>query len=169
MPRLLWITTFGLGYMRPASGTWGSLPPVVVALALWLSGLGPERAPLVFHAALGVIFVVFSAACILQGREAEKRWGKDPSNAVADETAGQCLALVALPAAAFASPTAALLTLGVAFVTFRVMDIIKPWPAHQLQRLPHGWGILVDDLFAGMYALAVVQAFLRLALSRLGF
>lgn len=162
--RLLWITTFGLGYMRPASGTWGSLPPVAIAFAMWLAGFGPERQALAYYGVLGAIFVIFSAACVLQGREAEARWGKDPSNAVADETAGQCLALLALPAAAFHSLGSTMVTLALAFVTFRVMDIIKPWPAYRLQRLPRGWGILVDDLFAGVYALGVVQVLVRVGM-----
>lgn len=169
MPRLLWITTFGLGYMRPASGTWGSLPPVAVAFALWMAGFGPDKQPIAYSIVLGAIFVVFCAACVLQGRRAEAAWGKDPSNAVADETAGQCLALVALPPAAFHSLGSTIATLAVAFVAFRVMDIIKPWPAYQLQKLPHGWGILVDDLFAGVYALGVVQVFARVGMRALGF
>lgn len=167
MPRLLWITTFGLGYMRPASGTWGSLPPVAIACAMWLAGYGPDTQPLAYYIVLGAIFAVFCAACVLQGRQAEASWGKDPSNAVADETAGQCIALVALPASAFHSLGATLATLAVAFVAFRIMDIIKPWPAYQLQKLAHGWGILVDDLFAGVYALVVVQVFARVVLVRL--
>ena len=81
---------------------------------------------------------------------------KDPSQAVADETAGQCLPLLFVPVL-YASLGQAMLMLLVAFVSFRVMDIIKPWPARQVQSAPSGLGILVDDLFAGFYALIITQ------------
>lgn len=160
--RLLWITTFGLGYLKPASGTWGSMPPVAIAWILLAGGLGPTEHPIVFHAILAAILVVFSAACIVQGDAAEARFGKkDPGQCVADETAGQCLSLMFLPEAAVGEWRHATLTLLGAFVAFRLFDIIKPWPARQLQRVPGGWGILIDDLFAGIYAMAMVQIVTR--------
>ncbi|GJQ30645.1 MAG: phosphatidylglycerophosphatase A [Phycisphaerae bacterium] len=161
---LHWITTFGLGRLRPAPGTWGSLPPILLALALHAAGLGPNHTPLLFSTVFGVLALIFAVACIVQGDAAEARWGKDPSNAVADETAGQCLPLMFLPAATFASWPLALFTLALAFVSFRLLDIVKPWPAHQVQRLPAGWGILLDDLLAGLYAAAIVQVCARWAL-----
>jgi phosphatidylglycerophosphatase A len=172
-PRLLLISTFGLGFMRPASGTWGSLPPVVVALVLFLWGCGPLSHPWVYFGVLGAVALVFSWACIAQGDHAEMRWGKDPSNAVADETAGQALTLLLLPYSHVLYPPVwahdrivplLVFTLAFAFVAFRVMDIVKPWPARQIQRLPAGWGILMDDLFAALYAAAVVQIAARLVL-----
>ncbi len=152
------ITLWGLGHMKPASGTWGSMPPVLLAVGLWLAGCGPIDAPILYHAALAMVIVLASAACIAQGDAAESRFGtKDPGPAVADEAAGQCLPLIALPLWSLASPAAAAWTFIFAFLSFRVMDILKPWPAHRLQALPAGWGILADDLAAGLYALAVVQ------------
>jgi len=160
--RLLWITTFGLGYLKPASGTWGSLPPVVIAGALLAAGLGPIAHPILYHTMLVVILVVFSAACVIQGDAAEARFGKkDPGQCVADETAGQCFSLMALPAVAVEDGKHATLTLLGAFVAFRLLDIIKPWPARQLQSVPGGWGILIDDLFAGVYAMVLVQIVTR--------
>lgn len=164
-PSLLLITTFGLGYLRPASGTWGSLPPVVLALALEAAGFGPGTHPIVFNAVFALMLVVFSIVCIAQGDAAEARWGKDPSNVVADETAGQCIPLLFLPAAAMESVELSLFTLALAFITFRVLDIVKPWPAFRLQNTPGGWGILLDDLMAGLYALAIVQVCARFALA----
>lgn len=162
------ITSFGLGYMRPASGTWGSLPPVILsALVLGLGHRG-TYAPgttlwLVEHAMLVLMLVLFSAACVRDGEAAEARFGKkDPGQVVADETAGQCLPLMFLPASAIVDWTGLLLTLGLAFVTFRICDIVKPWPARQLQKIPGGWGILIDDLFAGVYAMIIVQVVTRL-------
>lgn len=159
------ITVFGLGFMRPASGTWGSMPPVILAAALIALGFAPGTSTthtLVYHAWLAIVFVVFAGACVVQGDRAEARFGQDPSEVVADEVAGQCIALAALPSAALATPTKTALTLAAAFLAFRLLDIVKPWPARQLQRVPAGWGILLDDLFAGFYAMIVVQVVARL-------
>ena len=161
---LRFITTFGLGHMRPASGTWGSLPPPAIGAALVLMGLHPgadQTGAIVFNAAMALILIIFSIACIVQGDAAEARWGHDPAETVADETAGQCLPLLALPAGVFYTWPRAFLFLGFAFITFRILDIIKPWPAHRLQRVPGGWGILLDDLAAGLYAAGVVQLVAR--------
>jgi len=161
---LHFITTFGLGYWRPASGTWGSLPPIMLALALQALRLGPATHPWLFTGVFAIVLIAFSAACIAQGDAAEARWGKDPSNAVADETAGQCIPLLFLPPAAFSTPALSLFTIGFAFFAFRLLDIAKPFPARQLQRLPAGWGILIDDLVAGLYALLVLQVSLRMSI-----
>lgn len=171
-PPLRLITTFGLGYMRPASGTWGSLPPVVVAGALLAAGVSPDRHWWWFMGVQAAMAVVFGVACVAQGDRAEARWGKDPSNAVADETCGQALTLLLTPWCFIAercpgegrwvSLGAALLG---AFVVFRLLDIIKPWPAGAIQRAPAGWGILLDDVFAGLYAGGLLQLAARLALA----
>lgn len=163
--RLLWITTFGLGHMRPASGTWGSLPTVIVAGALIYFGFGPAHSPMVYNAVLVGWGILFSIGCLVEGTAAEAKFGKkDPSQAVADETAGQAIALLFLPAAVEQSLQSLTLALGGAFVAFRVFDILKIWPARGLQRLPGGMGILVDDLIAGVQALVLVQVVARILL-----
>ena len=164
------VTVFGLGHLRPAPGTWGSLPPVIVAGAMVLLGLGPAESPVVYHAVLAAMLVVSSAACVVYGEWAESWYGKkDPGWVVADETAGQCIALVALPVAIPTAFTVAgiwplAFALAVAFLSFRLFDIFKPPPANALQRLPGGWGVLVDDLFAGVYAFVATQMMCFLAL-----
>lgn len=159
--------------MRPASGTWGSMPPVLIAALLLGVGIGPAASEgsgaawhtlqwVLYHANLALILIIFSLACIVDGEAAEARFGKkDPSQVVADETAGQCLPLMFLPASALADWKTMAFTLVFAFVCFRALDIVKPWPARQLQRVPGGWGILIDDLFAGVYALLIVQGVTR--------
>ncbi|HVZ93760.1 MAG TPA: phosphatidylglycerophosphatase A [Phycisphaerales bacterium] len=164
MKQLL-ITTFGLGFMRPAPGTWGSMPTAALAWAMLL--LGTETVP--YHAAMAAVLVVFSFACVWGGGWAESRFGrKDPSQVVADETAGQAIALVLPPTAWFAGAETPLMQgvrvtifVAAAFVAFRVMDIIKPPPAHGLQRIKGGAGILIDDLLAGVYAAVIVQVVFR--------
>lgn len=166
-------TVFGLGFMRPASGTWGSLPPAIVAAALLATGWGPSQCPAIFFGVQGLLLVVFAAACIAQGDAAEARWGKDPSRVVADEVAGQAVTLLLAPWAVVLDPpvwaaeapmTLALFTVALSFVAFRLMDIVKPWPAQQIQSLPAGWGVLLDDLVAGVYAAILVQVAARIAL-----
>ncbi len=160
------MTTFGLGLMRPASGTWGSMPTVVIAGVLLMCGARPCGAgpveSVVYHAVLAAVLVFFSWACVMYGDGAEVYFGKkDPGSVVADETAGQAIALMALPAAATGTPGRAVLSLGIAFVAFRVCDIVKAWPARGWQRYPGGWGILIDDLVAGVQALVIVQVVVR--------
>jgi phosphatidylglycerophosphatase A len=156
-PRHALVTVFGLGRLRPAPGTWGSLPPPALALALLWSG----AALWVVNASLVLLGAAFGIACLRFGGQAERHFGaKDPRQVVADETAGQCVALLLLPwrgadeAGAWTINVALAAT---AFFAFRVLDIVKPPPARGLQRLSGGRGILADDLVAGAYALAVTQ------------
>lgn len=154
-PRLDVLTCFGLGRRRPASGTWGSIPPVVVAAALIALGLGPAHHPWIYNGILGAIIVAFTAGCVAWGDLAEARWGKDPSHVVADETAGQSVVLLMLPVAGFGWRAVGMLVL--AYFVFRALDIVKPPPANRLQRVATGWGIVLDDLVAGLYGLVVIQ------------
>jgi phosphatidylglycerophosphatase A len=162
--RLL-ITSFGLGHMRPFPGTWGSLPPCVVAGALMAAGCGPAGgtgAWWLYHGVLALIAIAFCVICVRHGDGAETAFGKkDPSSVVADETAGMSLALMFIPAHAVSGTPKAALAILVAFVLFRIFDIIKPWPCRQIQSVPGGWGILLDDLLAGVYALICTQLVTR--------
>jgi phosphatidylglycerophosphatase A len=83
---------------------------------------------------------------------------KDPSFVVIDEVAGQLIALIAIPIA--------WKTFLAGFILFRVFDIFKPPPVRQLERLPEGAGIVLDDVAAGIYALAVMQLLLHWGLLR---
>lgn len=151
--------------MPIASGTWGSLPPCIIAGALWLCEASPAHSATgtwVFNAVLAAILIIFSAVCVLQGHAAESRWGKDPSEVVADETAGQCIPLLFLPAACFSDFWRTAITIAAAFLLFRILDITKPWPARQIQRVSEGWGILLDDIIAGAYAAIVLQVVARM-------
>lgn len=191
-PRIAAITAFGLGSFRPAPGTWGSLPPILVAAALLALGAGPnmsnESCPFawpswsdlggfphqstsiawnwfLYHGVLAAVMFFFAFACLRQGAAAEASFGrKDPSNVVADEIAGQCIPLMFLPSWSLATPDNALATLALAFFAFRAMDIVKPWPAFRLQKIPGGMGILIDDLVAGVYAAILVQLVVRITM-----
>ena len=162
------VTLGGLGAIRPAPGTWGSLPPVLAAAVLMAAGLGPADGAgpsAVYHLVMLGLLVAATLACAMHGDAAEAHYDKkDPGHVVADETAGQVIPLLFLPPAAVATPGVAVLTLAYAFVAFRVMDILKPPPAHRLQRIPGGWGIVIDDLLAGVYAMIAVQVVTRVVL-----
>ncbi len=155
------VTTFGLGHCRPAPGTWGSLPPVALAMGLAALVLATGSSWWVYALPLVVVCLASCAACIFMGDRAEARFGrKDASEVVADETAGQCFPLLVVPmgmaGATLADfwPVAGLIVLS--FFAFRLFDILKPEPANSLQAIAGGWGVLLDDLVAGLYATALV-------------
>jgi phosphatidylglycerophosphatase A len=144
------ITSGGLGNLRPAPGTWGSLPPVVVAMMLVLLDL---HGTWIWFGVMSLFVVVFSLACTMFGRDAESHFGrKDPSSVVADETAGQAVTLLLLPIWLDGSTLGWLIAVAGAFFAFRIADIVKLPPASGLQRLRGGAGILIDDLIAGAQA-----------------
>jgi phosphatidylglycerophosphatase A len=133
-------TVFGCGYSAFAPGTVGSAAGLLLfwpmATAAW-----PWQA-----AASAVLFVVGSLAA---GRVARQVNRTDPGIVVVDEVVGQWVTLTALPFTPF--------TAGLGFLLFRVMDIVKPWPARDLEGVPGGWGIMADDVAAGVYANLVVR------------
>lgn len=161
---LAMVTVFGLGHLRPAPGTWGSLPPVLLAALMFALGAGPAGHQFIYLGVMLLVAVVFTLACVTQGDRAEARFlKKDPSQVVADETAGQAVTLMFIPPMAGAGAAAAF-SLIFAFLAFRLLDIVKPWPARQIQRIPGGWGVVLDDLAAGVYAGLIVWLTARFTL-----
>lgn len=138
-------TGFGAGFLPWAPGTWGSL------LALPLHALLSMLAPGQHALALAGIFLV----AVLSAGAAEKILDrKDPGVVVIDEVMGMLITLIAVPA----NPLAWLLGFGL----FRFFDILKPWPVRSIdQRLNGGLGIVLDDVMAGLYALAALQILCR--------
>jgi phosphatidylglycerophosphatase A len=154
------LTVFGLGQLRPAPGTWGSAGTVILCLGVVWSG----SAPVIVNMTLVIVAIFFSGVCIALGRWSETHFGReDPPQVVADEAAGQAVALLLLPWQTGADGGAAwnLALAGGAFAAFRFFDILKPPPINQVQRAPAGWGILLDDLLAGAAALGVMQLVVR--------
>ena len=151
MKRML-TSCFGLGLLPVCPGTFGSLPPVVLFMAmvyLFVPPIGISIVMIVWAIAASIICVRFSPDIIaLKGKD-------DPGEIVIDELAGQCQAFIAWP---FFPDADQCLIAAVAFGAFRLFDILKPWPIKKLEKLPAGWGILADDLLAGVYA-AIVTAF----------
>ena len=146
---------FGLGRLPLAPGTWGSLPPVIVFALMCHFGASVVQVSIVMAALVAAgafVCVKFADVVIAES-------GKlDPSEVVADEFAGQALTFIG----AFTAGLGPIVTAAIGFVLFRLFDILKPWPIRKLEKLPSGWGILADDLLAGVYAAIVLQICIRL-------
>ena len=161
--RRLFITGLGTGYLKPAPGTWGSgVICAVFVLLLWLfgdaNGLGWE-----INAAMGLIAVLSTIGCIVWGDFTIKTFHReDPSQCTLDEWAGQGIALLFIPIGQAGNWQQHILAVGVAFITFRIFDIIKPPPVRQAEKLSKGIGVVSDDIIAGVYANIASQIILRL-------
>jgi phosphatidylglycerophosphatase A len=133
-------TAGGAGYSPVAPGTAGS---AVTALLLWLVPF--TRSGLVLF-----LLVVVVAGTWAAHRAESLLGGKDPGPIVIDEVAGMTLSVLVFPL------TVPVLIAG--FFLFRVFDVVKPPPAYGSQKLGGGVGVMIDDLIAGAYALAVLAA-----------
>ncbi len=154
MKRLL-TSCFGLGWLPPAPGTWGSLPVAIVfglMCQLHASGISISIVMAALAIAGSVVCVKFAPAAIAA------TVNTDPREVVADELAGQAVTFLAIP---LLSPEILsirqiwIITAG-GFLLFRLFDIAKPCPIRRLEKLPEGWGVLADDLLAGVYAAIVL-------------
>jgi phosphatidylglycerophosphatase A len=145
-------TCCGIGRLRPGPGTWASAATVVI----WAAAaplLAPSlRTPVAVALAVLVTLIAIPAAT----RVARAAAAKDPQSVVIDEVAGQIMALIAVPLA--------WKTLLAGFILFRIFDIIKPPPVRQLERLPEGTGIVLDDVAAGILALLGMHLLLHFGL-----
>lgn len=137
---------FNAGFLPNAPGTWGSL---FALIPLYFIGVYAPWYGIALFTALCSYLTVWVAD------ECERVWGGDPSPLVMDEFAGQSMTFIAIPFAAEPGINIFILVLG--FILFRFFDIAKPLGVNRLQRLPGGWGILVDDLLAGFYAFILMR------------
>jgi phosphatidylglycerophosphatase A len=156
-------TFFGAGLLRPGPGTWASVAAVLlwkwaqpIPVDVWISSLPHptlRQEYLLMLAANGTVtlFAVILATALgipAATRVAQESGREDPGHVVIDEVAGQWLTLTVC----WPDWPHALLALAL----FRLFDITKPWPIRKLERLPGGWGIMLDDLAAGLFGLIVL-------------
>jgi phosphatidylglycerophosphatase A len=145
------IATFGgVGFFPVASGTVGSaafLALYAIALAAG-AGAGAGGASLAALQVGGAALLL--AAGVWACGETEARFGKDGGEMVVDEAFGMLVSV------AFIAPRVSHLV--GAFFLFRLFDIVKPWPAARCERIAGGWGVMLDDLVAGIYANAALRA-----------
>jgi len=145
-------TFFGVGRLKPGPGTWGSVATVIL-WAVISYVIPPESRTWATIAAAALV----TAIGIPAATQIVRATGiKDPQFVVVDEVAGQLVALIAVPLG--------WKTFLAGLILFRVFDILKPPPVRQLERLPEGSGIVIDDLGAGLYALGIMHLLLHFRL-----
>ncbi len=155
-PAPLWaasVATFcGVGHLRPGPGTWASAATVLLWAALAYAL--PPAARTWTDIGLAVIVILLGIPAATQVSRVSKK--KDPQFVVIDEVAGQLLTMIAVPLS--------WKSLLAGFILFRAFDIIKPPPIRQLERLPEGTGIVLDDVAAGLLACIVMHLLLHFGL-----
>jgi phosphatidylglycerophosphatase A len=149
----VFVCTFGyIGYAPVAPGTVGSLAGLLLHAGLRWAGVGPFAEALV----IALLFVVG----VWSGTHAERYFGgTDPGPGVIDEVVGMLMTMYLVPTSwALAA---------VAFVVFRALDVVKPYPAGRLERLHGGLGMMADDAMSAIYGNLVMQAVVWMAAERL--
>lgn len=139
------VTGFGSGYTPSMPGTAGSLVALVPAVIIFRTALYPNLW------LLGLI-LVFTILGVAGAQKVSSRWGNDPSRVVVDEMAGMWISLLwtggSWP------------VIAAAFVLFRFFDILKPLGIRKAERLSGGYGVMADDILAGIYTNLVIQVLL---------
>lgn len=138
---------FGIGYIRKGGGT---VAAIATALIWYVAVAVPDSGMAIGTVLLVIVYGIWA------GNVVEKKWGKDSSKVVIDEVAGMLVALLFIPVT--------VLNVFVALVLFRFFDILKPLLIRRLEKLPGGWGVMGDDVLAGIYSNIVLQVLLLLKL-----
>jgi phosphatidylglycerophosphatase A len=143
-------TLLGLGFVPFMPGTFGTFAAAALYLAI------PEQYftvfPYLLYLMLPLVLLFFAGVYLT--KKAEQVLGHDAGSIIIDELVGYFVAVLFLPQS--------LLMAVYTFAIFRVFDIAKPYPIKKLQLLPHGWGIMADDVLAGIYTNVFMQILLRL-------
>ena len=138
-------SVLGIGYVGKGGGTIAALFYCIIWLLL----------PAAFSYSLWQIVITFFiiAAGVITGNKVDTVWGKDSSKVVIDEVAGMAISLLFVPNK--------IVYVLVALALFRFFDIVKPMGIKLLEKWPGGWGVMADDVLAGVYALIIIQLVLR--------
>ncbi len=136
---------FGSGFSPVAPGTIGSFFALIPAY--FIAWIHPVLAPI-------LLVIFFSALSLWVADTCIDAWGDDPGKMVMDEFAGQSIVFIGLPIHRSIEDWWLILA---AFIFFRFFDILKPLGINKLQKLKNGWGILLDDLLAGFFALICLK------------
>ena len=141
----LFSTSLGIGYIGKGAGTVAAIACCICWYLAWAGGFPPLLLSLILTVL--IIFIgVWSSGVV------EKIWGKDPARVVIDEVAGMAISLLFLPVS--------IKYLACALILFRFFDIVKPLFIRKMELLPAGWGIMADDILAGIYTNILVNAVL---------
>jgi len=136
-------TSLGIGYIGKGAGTVAAVACCICWYLAWAGGYPPAILSI-------IITVLIILLGIWAGNKVEPLWGKDHQRVVIDEVAGMCIALLFIPVS--------LKYVLTALILFRFFDITKPLLIKKMEDLPGGWGVMMDDVLAGVYANILLQA-----------
>lgn len=136
-------TSLGIGYIGKGAGTYASVFTCFLWYILLANGYEMKFAPLAVTLFLTVIGII-------SANKVEILWGKDHNRVVIDEVAGMCISLLFIPLS--------VRYIIAGLILFRFFDIVKPLGVRQLEKWPGGWGVMADDVLAGIYANVILQA-----------
>jgi phosphatidylglycerophosphatase A len=142
----LFSTCLGIGYIGKGAGTVAAVACCICWYLAWSGGYPPVLLSL-------AITVVITFAGVWSSSVVEPVWGKDPARVVIDEVAGMCISLLFIPVT--------IKYVLCALILFRFFDIVKPLFIRKMELLPAGWGIMMDDVLAGIYANVLLFAVVR--------
>lgn len=131
-------TFFGIGFIKKGGGTVAA----VVYCILWFCSLR-------FSTLLPVLLIIILITGIWSATEVEKIWGRDNYRVVIDEVMGMAIALLFIPGK--------IKYVVAALFLFRFFDILKPLGIKRMESLPSGWGVMADDVLAGIYSLVLLH------------
>jgi len=135
-------TSLGIGYIGKGAGTVAAVACCICWYFAWAAGYQPIPSLVITFAI--TLIGVWSSSVV------SKIWGKDPARVVIDEVAGMCISLLFIPVS--------IKYIIAALLLFRFFDIVKPLFIRRIEKLPSGWGIMLDDVLAGVYANILLQA-----------
>jgi phosphatidylglycerophosphatase A len=141
----LFSTSLGIGYIGKGGGTVAAVACCICWYFAWAGGYPPPMISVIIT--LLITFIGVGSSSIV-----EPIWGKDPARVVIDEVAGMCISLLFLPVN--------VKYVFCALILFRFFDIVKPLFIRKMESLPAGWGIMMDDVLAGVYANIILQVVL---------
>src|SRR5438309_2356492 len=141
-------TSLGIGYIGKGAGTVAAVACSVCWYLVYKQGYDPISSV--------IITVLITLIGIWSSNVVSAIWGKDPARVVIDEVAGMCISLLFIPVS--------IIHVLCALILFRFFDILKPLFIKKVEKLPGGWGIMLDDVVAGVYANLILQAVLWLKL-----
>ena len=145
----LFSTSMGVGYIGKWAGTYAAIFCCICWYFAWNGGYPPLLVS-------SLITIAVTLAGVWSSGIVEKIWGKDPARVVIDEVAGMCISLLFLPVQ--------LKYMLSCLILFRFFDIVKPFFIKKMELLPGGWGIMLDDVLAGIYTNVLIQAVVFLKL-----
>ena len=134
-------TSLGIGYIGKGAGTVAAVACSICWYLAWQHGY--QLVPSLIVTAVITLLGIWSSGVV------STIWGKDPARVVIDEVSGMCISLLFVPVS--------IKYVVCALILFRFFDIVKPLYIRKLEKFPGGWGIMLDDVLAGLYANILLQ------------